>query len=489
MRRWGLKFRNGCERLLIVRRTWGSLWTGFFLLGTARADGEDAVDELIGDAKIISGREKTVEFGGGEICFDDGVLRQNGAKVATRGAGTLASLLDQFVRFDAGDFFGESHGYGLGENQAVSEFKILAHALWVELELRNRAGEMMQSASGEADDVRQGFPFGVPSAETAFLLLNHGGEHRADQRGHAHSGGQDDSGGYGIALVRHGGGTAAAVDRWFEEFADFGLHVERDVAGDLAERASAEAESCGDFGYAIAMAVPRKLRQGKLQLFGKICRDIETARAESRHRADCAAELKDETALLSFLQTGAMTIDGVEPAGDLYSESCGKRLLHPGAGGENDRAIFVCKNAEQGSEMIELGGDQSQSLAELKYAASIDGVLAGGAPMNVTGGFFVFLRYEQGELFDERNREIAGAGSGSREDGHVVEFGAAFGFDSGGREIRNESCPGFRARESGLEIEHRLQSGAVGKDFFNGLGAKQRIEQVHGLSVITLGME
>src|SRR5277367_2319122 len=101
-----------------------------------------------------------------------------------------------------------------------------------------------------------------------------------------------------------------------------------------------------------------------------------------------------------------MTVDGVEPAGHFETERCGKRLLHPGAGRDERLAILECQFAESDGQEIEFGRDQRERLAQLKDASRVDGVLAGGAPMDITSGFFIFLRDENGELFDERNCEI-----------------------------------------------------------------------------------
>src|SRR5208282_1407293 len=97
----------------------------------------------------------------------------------------------------------------------------------------------------------------------------------------------------------------AAVRRRFKNFADLCLRVERDVARDFAERSADKAEGGSDFRHAIAMAVPWKFRQWKLQFFGKIGSDVQSSRTESRHGADSAAELQHEATLLRFGETRA----------------------------------------------------------------------------------------------------------------------------------------------------------------------------------------
>src|ERR1700676_1787081 len=109
--------------------------------------------------------------------------------------------------------------------------------------------------------------------------------------------------------------------------------------------------------------------------------------------------------------------------------------------------------------------------------------------MHTTGGLFFFLRDEQGELFHQRNREVSGIGRSAGQDGHIVEFGAAFRFDGRSRRGRNETCTRLGSREGGFEIQHRLKWGAIGEHFFPGWGAKQGVKQVHALSVITPARE
>src|SRR5208282_282578 len=250
----------------------------------------------------------------------------------------------------------------------------------------------------------------MPTAQTALLLLDHRGEHGADERGHSRGSRQDDGRRNGIALVRHGGRATATVRGRLKNFADFGLHMERDVAGDFAESSAAKPESRGDFRQAIAMAVPGKFWQRKLQFFGKIGGDVQTARAESRHGSDRAAKLKHDATLLRFRETRAMTVDRVEPTSYFQAESRGKRLLHPSAGHDDRCSMFVDQFAENDSKQIKFRGDQIERLAQLKYAAGVDGVLTGGAPMHIAGGFFLFFGDEWSELFHQGNGEISGGG-------------------------------------------------------------------------------
>ena len=184
-----------------------------------------------------------------------------------------------------------------------------------------------------------------------------------------------------------------------------------------------------------------------------------------------------------------MTVDRVEPASHFEAERRGKRLLHPSAGDDERGAILVDQFAENDGEEIEFRRNQSERLAQLKHAAGVDGVLTSRAPMHVAGGVFFFFGDEQGELFHQGNCEIAGAGCGAGQDGHVVKFGAAFRFNGRSRGGRNETCARLGSCQGGLEIEHGLQRGPIGEDLFDGLRAKQGVKQVHGQSLITPAME
>ena len=57
--------------------------------------------------------------------------------------------------------------------------------------------------------------------------------------------------------------------RRLERLADLGLHQERDVAGDLAERAGEQAQHGRDLGHAVALPVPGQARHAEVQLGGQ----------------------------------------------------------------------------------------------------------------------------------------------------------------------------------------------------------------------------
>src|SRR5579859_2558339 len=131
----------------------------------------------------------------------------------------------------------------------------------------------------------------------------------------------------------------------------------------FSERACAKAESGRDFRHAIAMAVPREFRQGKLQIFSEVRGDIQATPTESRHGAYRPAKLKGEATCLRFRQARAMSIDSVKPSSHDQTESRRKRLLHPGAGRDECRSMLIHQVAENGGQEIEFSGNESERLA------------------------------------------------------------------------------------------------------------------------------
>ncbi|MNV74816.1 hypothetical protein D3C71_1680670 [compost metagenome] len=128
---------------------------------------------------------------------------------------------------------------------------------------------MAQRAACQGADSGQHIPFGLPSAQRALVLLNHGGQHGRHQGRYAGRGGQDGGAGDGVAFVRHGARAAATRAAGFGQFRDFGLRHQRDIAGNLAQRAGQHAQRGGYIGEPVAMRVPRHVGQRQTQLFGK----------------------------------------------------------------------------------------------------------------------------------------------------------------------------------------------------------------------------
>src|SRR5690348_10410226 len=121
-----------------------------------------------------------------------------------------------------------------------------------------------------------------------------------------------------------------------------------------------------------------------------------------------------------------MTEDSVKPAGDNETE-CGREgMLHPGASGKDGAAVSLSERGESVGESVEVGESEIESGAELKYECGVEDVLTSGTPVDETGGVRIFFGDKRGELFDERNGEIAGGDSGVGKSRKVEEIYAAF---------------------------------------------------------------
>jgi hypothetical protein len=117
---------------------------------------------------------------------------------------------------------------------------------------------------------------------------------------------------------------------------------------------------------------------------------------------------------------------------------------------------------------------------QLQHQAGVEGVLAGGAIVDVTRRVGRSASDAGGELFDERDGEIAGCRHGLREGWQINEFGAAERGNRGGEIFRDQSCPGLRPGESGFKIKNGLDGGGVGEERLNGRRAEEAIQKLHG---------
>jgi len=97
----------------------------------------------------------------------------------------------------------------------------------------------------------------------------------------------------------------------------------------------------------------------------------------------------------------------------------------------------------------------------LEDEGGVDGVLAGGAPVDEAGGVGVLRGDELGELFDKGDCKISGGGDDSGECGKVEKFGATIGGDDGSGGGRDDASFGLGAGQGGFEIEQGVEAGGV----------------------------
>src|SRR6185437_11308435 len=94
------------------------------------------------------------------------------------------------------------------------------------------------------------------------------------------------------------------------------------------------------------------------------------------------AELKGEKAGARFAQTFAMAAGHVEPAHRLEPEAHGRRMLKPGSPGQGCPRVSRGQSGKTSGQPGKIFVDHRENVTQLQDKASIDGVLAGRAPMD-----------------------------------------------------------------------------------------------------------
>src|SRR5215470_9846516 len=94
--------------------------------------------------------------------------------------GFSGGCLDKHMRRHFSYAIGQSDADRLREDQSTRGIEIFAHTLGVDLQARQHFRQMVKRARGNAEEVSEGFPFGLPSPQAAFEFLRH----RRKNRGH-----------------------------------------------------------------------------------------------------------------------------------------------------------------------------------------------------------------------------------------------------------------------------------------------------------------
>src|SRR5271165_4435717 len=175
----------------------------------------------------------------------------------------------------------------------------------------------------------------------------------------------------------HGGGTATAVGRRFGKFGDFGLRMERNVAGNFGKSAAADPEGGGGLGEAIAVGVPGSGRNAEEQIFGEGFGHCGAICTESSDSADGASKLQSENAGANLQETYTIAENGIEPAGDNEAKGGRKCLLHPSACDDGGVTMSFGKAGKSLAKEEKVAIDKFEGAAELQNGGGIDSVLAG----------------------------------------------------------------------------------------------------------------
>jgi hypothetical protein len=122
------------------------------------------------------------------------------------------------------------------------------------------------------------------------------------------------------------------------------------------------------------------------------------------------------------------------------------------------------KARKGGDRSVEIVQQRIYRRAQLEHQRRVDDILAGRAPMHITGSLRVGLFHFGGQRPDHRSGDIARNGRGLAECGQIVEFGPAGIDDQTDRGRRNDPKRPLRAGKRGFEVKHALQAGAIIED-------------------------
>src|SRR5690348_5727793 len=78
----------------------------------------------------------------------------------------------------------ERHCERLRHHQTAWTFKVIAHTVWMDLQSLDGSDQAVQSTRGEAEEIWQHRPLGLPGSGGAFMLLDHRAKrHRHNSNG------------------------------------------------------------------------------------------------------------------------------------------------------------------------------------------------------------------------------------------------------------------------------------------------------------------
>ena len=151
-----------------------------------------------------------------------------------------------------------------------------------------------------------------------------------------------------IALVRHGRGAALALGGGLERLADFALHQEQHVGGDLCGRAGETGQRSGDVEDAAAVGVPgdRRLLQLQAARRGRLPHG-EALVAEGGERSGRTAELQGEAVALDAAEALGGGGEAGQPGRGGIAEGDRQRLLHQRAARHERGPVIAGQRGER----------------------------------------------------------------------------------------------------------------------------------------------
>ena len=174
------------------------------------------------------------------------------------------------------------------------------------------------------------------------------------------------------------------------------------------------------------------------------------------------------------LEPGDRLVEADEPAGRLQPEGHGHGLLQERAAREDGAAMLAREPRGRGGGALEVLEERPQGAVRDEHRRGVHDVLARRAAVDVAGRRALDALRQR---LHERGGGVAAA-RGLRADlRRVVVRGAARGGDLLGVRRRDEPGLGRGPREGGLDVEHRLEPGAVGHGVPHAAACEDAVEQ------------
>ena len=258
--------------------------------------GEQAVHHLRRFAHIVARLAELRELFPVERCGHFGHVQQHVQQGAPLVRGDPAGLIDEVVRRLPAERGRKAHHHRFGDDQPARQVHIGPHGVGIDPQALDEEARLGERARGQHEGFRQRGPFDMPGAGGAFEVRRHGIHDQSGAALHLLGAGEDELAGDGIALLRHGGGAAAAGRERLEDLARLRRRQQHHIGRNLGERTRNKREEGHRLGDGVARRMPGDSGLCEPELLHQRVGDLEPAPVQRGERAGRAGELAREDA-------------------------------------------------------------------------------------------------------------------------------------------------------------------------------------------------
>ncbi len=160
-------------------------------------------------------------------------------------------------------------------------------------------------------------------------------------------------------------------------------------------------------------------------------------------------------------------------------------MLHPGPARHHGIAITIRLESQGRQQLLKQGLSGLQRPAQLEHQTCVDGVLTGGAPVNVARGVRIPRFYLGRQLFHQRDRQVTRPHRRLAEGGKIDRLVAAGGDNRPDRRRRHHAAGGLRLGQRRFKIQYALHPLRVAEPVGQRTAAQHRGQQTHSGSLNT----